>query len=466
MTHPADRPPGPTPGGALDTDTIAAIATPIGRGGIGVVRVSGSLARGIGERVTARTLAPRTPVLATFRAASGDAVDQGIALLFSAPASFTGEDVLELQGHGGPVVMHQVLRLALDAGARLARPGEFSERAFLNGKLDLAQAEAIADLIDSGSAAAARSAMASLGGAFSERVEALSAELRSLRVYLEASLDFPEDEIDLLAEGQIAERVGRLRKSASALTRSAEQGRLLAEGATIVLTGAPNVGKSSLLNALAGEARAIVTDMPGTTRDVLPVDLVIDGLPVRLVDTAGIRRARDPAEREGVRRAEAEVERAHLVVEVVDARDVSTDADEQRADDVGPVSGDSGDGARRLVIANKVDLAPTRTPGHSGGAVFASATTGAGLGAVREAIKSAVGYVGAEVEFVARERHIRALLAVQAALGRSARLLTSGTLELVADELGVAHRALGQIVGTVSSDELLGDIFSSFCIGK
>ena len=442
--------------GAVDSDTIAAVATPIGRGGVSMVRVSGAGVAAIAQTVLGSVPPPKTPRLSAFLARSGETVDRGLVLYFAAPGSFTGEDVLELHGHGGVVVTHEVLKLVLDAGARLARPGEFSERAFLNGKLDLLQAEAIADLINSGSAAAARSAMRSLDGEFSDRIYELAEELHSLRVYVEAALDFPDEDLDLLQEGQIAERQDALLAALRRLQERAREGALLATGASVVLAGAPNVGKSSLLNALAGDARAIVTDIPGTTRDVLPADLVINGLPVRVLDTAGIRPTDDPVEREGVKRAQAEVDRADLTIEVFDARELVADAT------LTPTI--AGVGAH-LCVANKCDLLADGQP-LPDGCLPVSALRGTGLDELRRLVAERLGYSGAETGFAARERHLRALAAAERALTEARDRMATGVLELVADALGEAHRHLGTIVGTVSADELLGAIFGSFCIGK
>lgn len=457
------------PASSLDTDTIAAVATASGVGGIGVVRVSGPLALPIGRQVTGRDLIPRQATLAEFCDAGGEVVDSGIALAFRAPASFTGEDVVELQGHGGPVVLHLVLEAVLARGARRARPGEFTERAFHNGKLDLAQAEAVADLITSASAAAARGAMRSLQGAFSRAVDALDRAVLELRIHVEAAMDFPEEDEEFLSEGQVPGRLHQVDAGFSALLGQARQGVLLRDGITVALAGAPNVGKSSLLNRLAGQERAIVTEVPGTTRDLIHADLTIDGMPLQVVDTAGLRDTVDPVEREGVRRAREQAVGADLVLVVEDDRESSHAgagaAAELLAAGVEP--------ARLIRVRNKADLSgrqpgvvdDSRVPGV--GTVRVSALTGAGLEDLVGQIKGKVGFAGEGSTFTARRRHIDALQAGQAALGRSRDLLAAGApAELVAEELRAVHQALGSIVGQVSADELLGEIFSSFCIGK
>jgi tRNA modification GTPase len=450
---------------STDTDTIVAVATAAGVGGIGVVRISGPAALEICTAMTRRLLAPRQAVYTEFLDAEGVALDAGIALHFPRPRSFTGEDVVELQGHGGPVVLQLILDAVLARGARMARPGEFTERAFLNGKLDLAQAEAVADLIASASAAAARGAMRSLQGQFSSVVNAIDGATLALRVYIEAAMDFPEEGQDFLSEGRVHERLADIRRSLITLMGDARQGVLLRDGIAVALVGAPNVGKSSLLNRLAGQDRAIVSDIPGTTRDVIHADLSLDGLPIQVVDTAGLRQSPDPVEQEGVRRARDQARRADLVLLLEDDRDDPQSAllEELRAAGV--------DGGRVVRVRNKVDLSG-RLPGlcdADGGiaTVRISAMTGAGAEVLVGLIKDKVGFVGEGTAFTARKRHLEALREASAALDRADALLAAGELpELVAEELRAVHRALGSIVGEVSADDLLGEIFSSFCIGK
>lgn len=459
---------------ALDADTIAAVATAPGMGGIGVVRVSGPAALAIGRAVTGRALPARRAVYAPFRDAAGDAIDHGIALAFPGPGSFTGEDVVELQGHGGPVVLQLLLDALLARGARLARPGEFTERAFVNGKLDLAQAEAVADLIASASGAAARGAVRSLQGDFSRAVDAIDQAVLELRVYVEAAMDFPEEDEDFLGEGRVDERVAAIRSQFVALEHDTRQGVLLRDGIAVALVGPPNVGKSSLLNRLAGQERAIVTEIPGTTRDLIQADLTLDGLPVQIVDTAGLRESADPVEREGVRRAREQAGRADLVLMLEDDREPADPAVLEGLLAAGLTA------ERILRVRNKADLSggvPGRAPaaglvvaGPDGDGVQSlrvSALTGAGIDALVTAVKERVGFAAEGTTFTARRRHVAALNAGHEALDRAATLMASGAPpELVAEELRAVHTALGSIVGAVSADELLGEIFASFCIGK
>ncbi len=442
------------------TETIAALATPPGRGGVGIVRVSGSEAGAIGRAMLGTLPQPRRAVLRVFHDTAGEAIDEGIALWMPAPESFTGEDVLELQGHGGSVVMNLILQQALALGARPARPGEFSERAFLNDRLDLAQAEAIADLIDSGSADAARAAARSLVGELSLRVDELVAAVTGLRVYVEAAIDFPEEEIDFLADREVGERLADIEERFSSLFDSTRQAALLREGMTVVIAGAPNAGKSSLLNRLAGYDAAIVTDVPGTTRDVLREHIDLHGLPLHVIDTAGLRPSDDIVEREGIRRAQSEMATADRVLLVVDA-----------------TMGDEPDvtlpeGVPVTKIRNKVDLLDNGGPGHALGAeppvIEISALTGAGLDVLRRHLEDCVGYVaGDSGVLMARRRHVDALQrAYEHVATGSAQLREAQAGELLAEELRLAQLALGEITGAVSSDDLLGEIFSSFCIGK
>jgi tRNA modification GTPase len=437
--------------GPLARDTIAAIATPPGRGGIGVVRLSGPRVPQIAQSVLGQLPPPRLASVAAFRNARGERVDEGLALYFPAPNSYTGEAVLELHGHGGPMVQQALLEACLDRGARLAEPGEFTRRAFLEGKLDLAQAEAVADLIDAASREAARSALRSLSGEFSDAVLSVVAGVTELRALIEAMLDFPEEDVDAVHRQDADARLTRLRQQLEHLLSQSRQGRLLASGIHVVIAGRPNVGKSSLLNRLAGTERAIVTPVAGTTRDALREPLEIRGVPIVLVDTAGLHASPDTIERMGMQRTREELARADVVLAVVDA-----------AGDRSPPE-DLPEGAARVDVYNKMDLVAAFTP--PAGAVAVSAHSGLGLDDLKEAIVRAAGWQHTgETAFLARERHLRALEAarghLEAAGGQRA------DWEFFAEELRLAQRALGTITGEVSADDLLGEIFSRFCIGK
>ena len=447
----------------LATDTIAAIATAAGQAGVGIVRVSGPRAKLIAETLAGPGLRPRQASFRTFRS-QGEFIDSGLVLQFDGPRSFTGEDVSEFQGHGGPVVLQLLLDAVVRLGARLARPGEFTERAFLNGKLDLAQAEAVADLIAGASVAAVRGAGRSLAGEFSESVHQIDRLVVELRIYVEAAIDFPDEDIDLLADGQVAERLSSIASALEELRAASTQGVLLRDGITLALLGAPNVGKSSLLNQLAGEARAIVTDIPGTTRDLIRVDLVIDGLPVELVDTAGLRKATDAVEQEGVRRAIAAAQEADVVIWLTSPEQKPNEwsIDSALQDQTLAL-----EPSRLLRVLNKGDLLESGNAAPAGVDVVISALTGAGLEDLRRAIREAVGFAPQESTFTARARHLYALDRALTSIA-SAIELSMGSVpgEIVAEELKAVHEALGEIVGQMSSDELLGEIFSSFCIGK
>jgi tRNA modification GTPase len=447
----------------IPTTTIAAIATPPGRGGIGIVRISGPAARNIATGLLRKLPQPRHASFANFRDATGQPIDQGLVIFFPAPHSFTGEDVLELHGHGGPVVLDMLLNRTLELGARLARAGEFSERAFLNGKLDLAQAEAVADLIEAGSETAARSALRSLEGEFSQRVHALVEGLTRLRLYVEAAIDFPEEEIDFLADERVTQDLDVLAQGVEKLLVSTQQGVLLHDGMTVVLAGPPNAGKSSLLNALAARDTAIVSAIPGTTRDVLRERIHIDGMPLHIVDTAGLRESRDEIESEGIRRAREQMQRADRVLLVLD----------DSAHDALPVEVLQHVPAKlpRSVIRNKIDIT-----GRAAGAtiktdtteIALSARTGAGLDDLRRHLKDCMGFQPAgEGAFMARRRHLDAIRRAQACLVQGqARLRESRAGELLAEELRLAQQALSEITGEFTPEDLLGRIFSSFCIGK
>ncbi|EIJ35021.1 tRNA uridine-5-carboxymethylaminomethyl(34) synthesis GTPase MnmE [Thiothrix nivea] len=441
-------------------DTIAAVATPPGRGGVGIIRISGQRVPELAASILGSLPPPRKASHRLFRAADGTPLDDGIALYFPAPHSFTGEDVLELQGHGGMVVLDMLLKRCVELGARLARPGEFSERAFLNDKLDLAQAEAIADLIDSGSEQAARSALRSLQGEFSEAVNTLLTGLIELRVYVEAALDFPDEEIDFLADNAVTRRLETIKQQLHTIFQKAHQGSLLRDGMHLVIVGRPNAGKSSLLNALAGQETAIVTDIAGTTRDVLRERINLDGMPLHIVDTAGLRDSDDPVEKIGIERAWQEIERADLILLLVD----DTRHDEpENADILARLPPH----LPRITVHNKIDLSG-KQPGKQGEHIYISAKHDQGIAALRAELKTRMGYQGeAEDTFIARRRHLQALEETQQAVQRAEfQLRGFNAGELMAEELRLAQNALGQITGKFTPDDLLGEIFSSFCIGK
>lgn len=446
------------------TETIAAIATPPGRGGIGIVRLSGPDTPRIATALIGVLPQPRYAELRPFRAADGTFIDQGIALFFPAPHSFTGEPVLELQGHGGPVVMDMLLARVVELGARLARPGEFTERAFLNEKLDLAQAEAVADLIEASTAAAARAAMGSLQGVFSQQINALVEGLIQLRLYVESAIDFPEEEIDFLSDGHVATQLDELQNQLCRLLNEAGQGQLLRDGMSIVIAGQPNAGKSSLLNQLAGRDSAIVTAIPGTTRDVLREYIDIDGMPLRVIDTAGLRESSDLVEQEGIRRAWREIETADRVLLVIDSR-VGINAEDRAIRARLPAS------VPLTLILNKIDLSqetPGEQTGDWGPVIKLSAKIGTGLDILRQHLKACMGYqTSGEGAFIARRRHLDALhRAAEQLTNAQVQLAQYQAGELVAEELRLAQNHLSEITGEFTSDDLLGRIFSSFCIGK
>lgn len=442
------------------TDTIVAVATAPGAGGVGIVRLSGPRSLAIAESICGRSLQPRHAHHVRFSEHDGQAIDDGLALSFPAPNSFTGEDVAELQAHGSPVVLQQLVMRACSLGARHARPGEFSERAFLNGRLDLAQAEAIADLIAASDTRAARAARRALEGVFSQRVEAVADSLSALRVHVEAAIDFADESIDTLGGPAVREKLAATQADLSRLLADAERGRKLRDGLHAVIVGPPNAGKSSLLNALAGGDRAIVTDIPGTTRDVLRETMRMDGLELTLVDTAGLREGGDAIEREGMRRARAELENADLALVVLDARDPA--AGLAAVEDVLATV------PLRLLIHNKSDLLAS-PPTDDGSTVHVSAKDGRGLEALHARLRAlAMGndqQAGAG-EFSARARHVDALHRAQEHADTAKRELDHERLELAAEELRLSHEALGEITGRISPDDMLGRIFSTFCIGK
>lgn len=443
------------------TDTIVAIATAPGAGGVGVLRVSGPQALRIAVELGCPQLQPRHAHYARFRDAAGEVLDDGIALYFPNPRSFTGEDVVELQGHGSPVVLQQLVGRCIALGARQARPGEFSERAFLNGKLDLAQAEAIADLIAASDTRAARAARRSLDGVFSRRVEDAGEQLVRLRIHVEAAIDFADEPLDTLGGDQVRQGLGEVQLALATLRDDAERGRRLRDGLHAVLVGPPNAGKSSLLNALAGSERAIVTDIAGTTRDTLRETIRIDGLELTLVDTAGLRDGGDAIEREGMRRARAEMQRTDLAIIVLDARDPQA-GHAAVADAIAGVP-------LQLWIHNKSDLLEALPADIDANAVHVSAATGQGLDRLHTRLRElASGSAGDSVEgeFSARARHVEAITLAIGHAERAEAELVHEHLELAAEELRLAHEALGEITGRMSADDLLGRIFSSFCIGK
>jgi len=443
---------------ASSADTIVASATPPGIGGIGVVRISGDEAERIARAMLGSLPEPRTATYRSFANARGQKIDAGIALYFPRPTSFTGESVLELHGHGGPVVMSLLVDAAIALGARQAAPGEFSERAFLNDKLDLVQAEAIVDLIGSGTAQAARAAVRSLSGAFSKAIDGLSGKLTRLRMHVEAAIDFPEEEIDFLSDEKLLLRLQDCATTFDALIDETRHGRVLRDGYQVVIVGKPNAGKSSLMNLLSGQEAAIVTEVAGTTRDILREQIDIDGLAVELVDTAGLRDDPDRVEAEGIRRARKAVESADAVLWIQDASDPEGGGMVEELPEATPV----------IVVRNKIDLTNEPAGADAENTIKLSAKTGDGVAVLRETIRKLAGYENqGEGAFTARRRHLDALARAQAHFltGRQA-LLEERAGELLAEELRLCQQALGEITGAVTSDELLGKIFSEFCIGK
>ncbi|MFK8018976.1 MAG: tRNA uridine-5-carboxymethylaminomethyl(34) synthesis GTPase MnmE [Pseudomonadales bacterium] len=459
----------------LDTDTIAAVATAAGMGGIGIVRLSGSSSLTIAEQLSGKPLTPRQAHFRKFYAyldESKQLLDSGIALFFPAPNSFTGEDVVELQIHGGPIVLDSVLSEAIRLGARQARAGEFSERAFLNNKIDLVQAEAIADLINSGSEQEARGALKSLHGEFSSLLNELADQLMRARIFVEAALDFPEEEIDFLNDQQLHTSLEHLKTTLSNAVKTTRQGTLLKEGISVAIAGRPNAGKSSLLNALAGTDAAIVTDIAGTTRDVLRQHIHIDGLAIHLIDTAGLRATTNTIEREGIKRAGAEFDKADLILLIVDAQTATANNEEDTVQSLWPGEPPSDITlARTLIIYNKIDLLSAERANYLQELTqhcVISAKTGVGTDRLKTTIKKHVGYSGADASpFTARRRHLDALRRALALIEQGHQQLKStGAGELLAEDLRQAQYCLDDITGKVSSDALLGEIFSNFCIGK
>jgi tRNA modification GTPase len=449
------------------TDTIAAIATPPGQGGIGIIRLSGPQAPHIVTAIIKKLPQPRIAAYRKFLDAEQQVLDEGIVLYFPAPHSFTGEDVVELQGHGGPAVLNAVLRQLINLGARLAKPGEFSERAFLNNRLDLVQAEAIADLIEAGSEQAARAAARSLQGEFSKAINQLNQELIQFRSFIEASIDFAEEEIDFLNPLAIEEQLKQIIKHLHILQKTAQQGRRLQEGMYLVIAGPPNAGKSSLLNALSGQEIAIVTPISGTTRDVLQTTIFLDGLPIHIIDTAGLHDTQDIIEKEGIRRALLEIEKADQILWVTDSTLPLPSREDLNAlmeENVIPMQ------TPLALIRNKIDLSheTSRIQSEAGqDIIYLSAQTGEGLEDLRTYLKNRVGYNNTAVGFSARERHIASLTQVEKLLSQSLHEWQStAAVEILAANLMAAHRMLGEITGVFTTEDLLGSIFSQFCIGK
>ena len=448
-------------------DTIAAVASPLGRGAIGIIRVSGPKVPALARALLGKLPEPRVALRAGFADADGASLDQGLALYFPAPHSFTGEHVLELHGHGGAVVLDLVMRRLLELGCRPARPGEFSERAFLNGKMDMAQAEAVADLIDAGSSAAARAAVRSLQGEFSALVADLQAKITALRVYVEAAIDFPDEEIDFLSDAAVGGRLEEVAAQFERLTAAARQGALLRDGLTVVIAGKPNAGKSSLLNRLVGDEVAIVTDLPGTTRDVLRQPVHLDGMPLNLMDTAGLRSPADVIEAEGIRRAMNAMRHADRVLYVLDA----THADAAIHDELALELERLAPAVPVTLIFNKIDLlgaAPAIDTQAAPVRIHLSAKTGEGLPLLRAHLKTVAGYADSGAGVIsARRRHLHALGRARAHVeGAAQSMRENRAFELFAEELRVAQQCLGEITGEFTSDDLLGEIFGSFCIGK
>ena len=447
-------------------ETIVAQATASGKGGIGVVRLSGDLVPEICRSIVGSLPAPRLVKFSNFIDKAGVTIDQGVAIYFEGPHSFTGENVLELQGHGGPVVMTMLLERCLELGARIARPGEFSERAFLNDKIDLSQAEAIADLIDSVSGAAAKSAVRSLQGEFSRQIKELTEAVVRLRMYVEAAIDFPEEEIDFLADEKVADMLETILAEFGQISEKATQGALLREGVSLVLAGRPNAGKSSLMNTLTGRESSIVTGIAGTTRDIIGEHVHLDGLPLKLIDTAGLRAATNEIEAEGLKRALKEIENADRLLLLVDCQVHKGNIQAK----VSEIRSEIPAGIAATVVLNKIDLNESwrdELPDRDDW-IGVSAKTGEGVESLKNHLKKVLGYaVNEEGTFIARARHVDALQRAQQSVETGQqRLLIDNAGELLAEELKVCQRALGEITGEFSSDDLLGRIFSQFCVGK
>ena len=446
------------------SNTIAAISTAPGAGGIGVVRVSGPLALEIGQKISGAILVPRIANFHNFKDLNGTLIDQGLILFFSAPHSFTGEDIIELQCHGGTVVTQSILNLCLKNGAKLAKPGDFTKRAYLNNKIDLAQAESVADLINASTEEAALGAINSLSGKFSLEINNLLKNLIELRMYVEACLDFPEEDIDFISEGNVKDKLQHLSETMMHIMQAASQGQLLRDGISLVLVGQPNVGKSSLLNQLSGEDKAIVTDIPGTTRDAITSDINLNGMPLNIIDTAGLRETDDPIEKFGIEKTWSSLEKGHVALFLVEASKGITDYEQS-------ILGRLPKDIKQIWIFNKIDLLNGKAKLkklNNDQIVYMSAKTGEGLDLLKQAILNEVGFKenseGSENKFIARKRHLEALESVHHSLQNAQLKIASA--ELVAEELTIAQKYLSSITGEFSSDDLLGEIFSQFCIGK
>ena len=446
------------------SNTIAAISTAPGAGGIGVVRISGPLALDIGQKISGAILLPRVANFHNFKNLNGTLIDQGLILFFSAPHSFTGEDIIELQCHGGTVVTQSILNFCLKNGAKLAEPGDFTKRAYLNNKIDLAQAESVADLINASTEEAALGAVNSLSGKFSLEINNLLKNLIELRMYVEACLDFPEEDIDFISEGNVTDKLQHLSETMMHIMQAASQGQLLRDGISLVLVGQPNVGKSSLLNQLSGEDKAIVTDIPGTTRDAITSDINLNGIPLNIIDTAGLRETDDPIEKFGIEKTWSSLEKGHVALFLVEASKGITDYEQS-------ILGRLPKDIKQIWIFNKIDLLNGKAKLqqlNNDQIVYMSAKTGEGLDLLKQAILNEVGFKenseGSENKLIARKRHLEALERVHHSLQNAQ--LNIASAELVAEELAIAQKYLSSITGEFSSDDLLGEIFSQFCIGK
>ena len=444
----------------ITQDTIAAIATPPGNGGVGIIRISGPSATEISRQLTHKAILPRQALFTSFKDEKGGVIDSGILIYFPNPSSYTGEDIIELQGHGGTVVLNMLLKRVLGLGARLANPGEFTERAFLNNKLDLAQAEAVADLIESSTEQSVRSAQKSMQGVFSDQINELVDELTELRVYVEAAIDFVDEEIDFLSDGVVENKIIQIAEKIKKIQKTAQQGRLLRDGMTVVLAGKPNAGKSSLLNALAGHEAAIVTEVAGTTRDILKERIQIDGMPLHIIDTAGLRESDNVVEKEGIRRAHEEIKQADKILLLIDSTDP----------EISSIIKTLPAGLDITKIYNKIDLLgiePEIIESEHGCQIYLSVKKDIGMELLTNHLKKTVGYNGETDDvFIARRRHIEALSSAQHSVDNALTQLENQSGELVAEDLRLAQNSLAEITGTFSSDDLLGKIFSSFCIGK